>query len=169
MPIISNTSELLCRPCCGCPPESCQCDFSELEERLDKLEAQIEIIGRSVEISDVRTVMSSNPNMSGLGTSVISIGPTYNYWGEGALSVGHQWANGTTYYLSTVADFPELAFYQGQPTIGTVWFTASGGIQSMPIYVDSTGIYIKPTNNLNATSGTTFKFTLTLILTNAML
>jgi len=162
---ITNTSELLlCRPCCPC-------DFSEIENRLDVIETeivtikeQIEVIQRSIEISAVRTVMSSNSNMLGLGTSVISIGPTFNYWGEGTLTTGRSWGVGNTYYLSTVADFPELDLYQGQPTIGTVWFTASSGITSMPIYVDSTGIYIRPTNNINAQAGTTFKFTLTLIL-----
>jgi len=149
------------------------CEKTEdcLDERLTNIENELIIINnrltiveQSVAISDVRSEKSTNQLFNGLGASVISIGPTYNYWGEGLLVGAHTWSQGGKYYLITVAQFPELAWYQGEATIGTVWFTGSSGLKALPIFVDSTGIYIQPTSNENAQNGTSFKFTLTLIL-----
>ncbi|MCL2796706.1 MAG: hypothetical protein FWD58_01450 [Firmicutes bacterium] len=138
----------------------------------------IAIIEQSVEISDVRTVIRNTQNgfppsdlMFGLGTSVISIGPTYNYWGVGTLSGSHTWTQDTNVYLATPAEFPELAWYQGNPTMGTVWFqNMQGGSltkpEAIPIYFDATGIYIHPTSQMQMNSGATFRFTQPLILVN---
>ena len=129
---------------------------------LSKKLAEIE---RSITISDVRTRMSTTTVLMGLGASVISIGPTFNFWGVGTLNANQAWTQ-TNIYLVTPVQFPELAWYQGDPTIGTVWFSSGGtGVpQAMPIYIDSTGIYIRPSNNINVNAGTTFKFTQALIL-----
>lgn len=148
------------------------CDCAEINRRLSTIEWSLEIIDRAIAISDVRTFMRVTPAvpttdvMYGLGTSVISIGPTFNYWGVGALSGNHTWSQGSTVFLVTPAQFPELAWYQGDPTIGTVWYQqgGTGAALSMPIYIDATGIYIRPTSQMNMNSGTTFKFTQALIL-----
>ncbi len=62
--------------------------------------------------------------------------------------------------------YPELANYQGDTTIGTLWIeTPAGVVYSYPIRFDRTGIYFTPNNQLtNLPAGTTFKFTQALIL-----
>ena len=157
--IENQSSFMYCRPCCSLK------DCQEIMESIIEITNKLEIIERSIEISAVRTAMSPTPQMAGLGVSVISIGPTYNYWGIGTLTSGQSWTQ-TNIYLATPAQFPELAWYQGEPTIGTVWYSSGGtGVpQSMPILIDQTGIYIHPSNQLNVGAGTTFKFTQALIL-----
>lgn len=142
-------------------------DSYALEQDIINIREEISILQLSVEISGVRTRMSTTPMLMGLGASVISIGPTFNFWGVGTLNSNQSWTQ-TKIYLVTPTQFPELAWYQGDPTIGTVWFSSGGtGVpQSMPIYIDNTGIYIYPANNINVNSGTTFKFTQALILVN---
>jgi hypothetical protein len=164
MPNLLNKSRIsiggFCPVCC----DQC-CDCEAIENRLTTIFTKLEYIDRSIEISPVRTAMSPTPAMAGLGASVISIGPTYNYWGIGTLTTGQSWGQ-TSIYLVTPAQFPELARYQGEPTIGTVWYSPGGtGVpQSMPILIDHTGIYIHPSNQINVNAGTTFKFTQALIL-----
>ena len=143
------------------------CDCSAIEQRLATIETNISLIKQDIEISDVRTAMSTTNSMMGLGASVISIGPTYNYWGVGTLNSGQSWGQ-TNIFLVTPTQFPELAWYQGDPTIGTAWFSSGGsGVpQSIPVFIDAKGIYIHPNSNINVSAGTTFKFTQALILVN---
>jgi hypothetical protein len=159
----------------GYCPQCCDCD--EIEKRLTQLEnsqcdcefiySELRRLDRATEISTVRRVTRAEPGsaMQGITTAVLSIGPTYNYWGEGTLASTHaSWGQGT-YYLVSNAEFPELLNYQGDATIGTAWF-AMGGQSTptpIPIFADATGIYIQP-RGANPNDGTYFKFTLTLIL-----
>jgi hypothetical protein len=159
-----------------CPP---RCDCEDIERRLTELEKnqceqccdcdaiwrELERLDHATEISAVRTQMSATQAFRGLGVSVISIGPTYNYWGIGSLTSGSQWSSGTTYTLVTVAQFPELARYQGEATIGTAWVHWGSNTQPLPIYADATSIYLVIPNTINPSAGATLKFTMTLILT----
>jgi len=143
-------------------------DSYALAQDITNIRNEISQIQLSLEISDVRTRMSTTSMMMGLGASAISIGPTFNFWGVGTLTSNQSWTQ-TNIYLVTPAQFPELAWYQGDPTIGTVWFSSGGtGVpQAVPIYIDHTGIYIRPANQINVNAGTTFKFTQALILVDS--
>jgi len=153
-----------------------QSDIIEIKEEIVSIENRLTVVESSVAISPVRTFMRTTDNgipvtdyMYGLGVSVISIGPTYNYWGEGALGASHAtWGQGK-YYLVTNNEFSELSLYQGEATIGTAWFPSGGNnvATSIPVYADATGIYISPTTGTNPNNGGYFKFTLTLILVEA--
>jgi len=158
--------------------ESSQCDCEDLQQQITDITTDITsiknrlvTIENSIAISSVRTAMSAITQFSGLGVSVISIGPTYNYWGIGALTTSRQWASASTYVLVTPQQFPELQWYQGEPTIGTAWVSwggAGGTTQSLPVFADSShGIYFTIPNTINPGAGATLKFTLTLILTPA--
>jgi hypothetical protein len=116
--------------------------------------------------SVVRSSNTTDPNLTGIGTSVIEIGDTYNYWGIGDLDNSESLQNGQTYYIATADQFPELADYQGAPTITSLWVQEPGQEPiSVPAYIDNTGIYFHPTNTLNKLdAGTTFRFTQSLIL-----
>jgi hypothetical protein len=116
--------------------------------------------------SAMRTELTEDPNLAGIGTSVIEIGDTYNYWGVGDLDNAESLQNGQTYYIATADQFPELANYQGAPTITTLWIQKPGEEPiSVPAYMDNTGIYFHPTNTLNKLpADTTFRFTQSLIL-----
>jgi hypothetical protein len=74
--------------------------------------------------------------------------------------------NGQTYYIALASQFPELSFYQGDTTIGTMWVETPGGIvYTLPLRFDATGIYFRPDTQItNLPIGTTFKFTQALIL-----
>ena len=99
-------------------------------------------------------------------SAVIHAGFTYNFWGIGALNHVQTLTSGVRYYLITSVQYPELLFYQGDTTIGTLWIETPGGnVYSLPIRFDSTGIYFTPSSNYtNLPVGTTFKFTQALIL-----
>jgi len=174
----------ICAECCDCDDinnrltnletnvANIQTDISNINTRIttevEDLLQRISIIESAVEVSDVKTAYSTTSQMLGLGASSISIGPTYNFWGVGTLTSNTQWSQNVRYNLVTPTQFPELAWYQGDPTIGTVWFRSggTGTPTSMPIYIDSTGIYIISSNTQNVNAGTTFKFTQALILVN---
>ena len=161
-----------------CPP---RCDCEAIEERLTNLENRvtnieneitniynkIHIIESFIYLSDVVEYWSLTAALSGLGAAVISAGFTYNFWGIGALNHQQTLNNGSTYYLITSSQCPELGYYQGDSTIGTLWIEtpAGGNLYSLPIRFDSTGIYFTPTNQMTSLPvGTTFKFTQALIL-----
>lgn len=151
-----------CPQCCDC--EAINNTLTQIQNDITEINNRLTLVENSVEISGVRCAQSTTTQLLGLGGCVISIGPTYNYWGTGTLTSGTQWSQGSTYYLVTPAQFPELAWYQGEPTISTVWVQWGNSIQSLPIYLDQTGIYIRPANTINPGAGATFKFTATLIL-----
>jgi hypothetical protein len=97
---------------------------------------------------------------------VISTGDTYNYWGTETLAQQTSLNNGQKYYIGTVEQFPELANYQGSPTITTMWIQKPDGTtQTVPVYFDNTGIYFTPSSSINNLPvGTSFKFTQAMIL-----
>jgi len=157
--------------------EKGQCDCEEIDNRLTTLEQntskiqlditemnrQLSIINIAIEISDVRTAMSTTTQLSGLGAAVISIGPTYNYWGIGVKTGTSSLSQGA-YYLVTPTEFPELAWYQGATTISTVWIQSGGVSTAYPLYINQTGIWFYPTNTITIANNATFNFTQTLIL-----
>jgi len=154
-------------------PGTCPYDFEALEERVSVLEKEIinihnEIIRIEsfIYLSDVEEVWSLTPAMMGLGAGVIHSGFTYNFWGIGVLDHVQTLTNGSTYYLVTAAQYEPITYYQGEPTLGTLWIDAPGSaIRTMPIRFDETGIYFIPTTQLtNLPIGTSFKFTQALIL-----
>ncbi|MCL2846469.1 MAG: hypothetical protein FWE38_02140 [Firmicutes bacterium] len=150
------------------------CDCEDILQRLTALEevepcdceaidTELKRLDQATAISGVRVRTSPTPQMAGLGASVISIGPTFNYWGSG-VKVGN---SGNlvqqNYYLVTPAEFPELAWYQGSTTISTVWISTESN--PMPLYINQTGIWFHPTNTMTIPNNATFNFTQTLILT----
>jgi len=151
------------------------CDCDTINARLDELEQntsniqlditeinrQLAIINLAVEISNVRCATTTTSQLAGLGACVISIGPTYNYWGAG-IKMGQGNLSQSNYYLVTPDQFPELAWYQGATTISTVWI--SGMTDPMPLYINNTGIWLRPTNTMSIPNNATFNFTQTLIL-----
>ena len=148
-------------------------DLDSLNKRLEAIEEQIldlyeiiRIIEDFIHLSDVIEVWSLTTQLLGLGTGIISSGYTFNFWGIGALNHQQTLTNGTRYNLILSSQFPELLFYQGDTTIGTLWIeTPTGNVYSLPIRFDATGIYFTPMTQLtNLPIGTTFKFTQALIL-----
>ena len=140
-----------------CCPQPCDCEG--IENRLTYIE-------NFIYLSNVTEYWSQTAALLGLGCAVIHSGFTYNFWGIGALNHQQTLNNGQTYYLITSAQCPELLFYQGDSTIGTLWIETPGGsVYSLPIRFDATGIYFTPNSQLtNLPIGTTFKFTQALIL-----
>ena len=142
------------------------CDCNLINQRLDTIETTITLLERATEISGVRDYANTSGLMNGLGASVISIGPTYNYWGTGALVGSQTWSSTRiNLVVPSATVFPELMWYQGATTVSTVWFSDGGAMTPMPLYIDSTGIYIRPTSTAHPSAGTAFSFTQTLILT----
>jgi len=151
-------------------------DITDIKKEVLIIENRLTLVENAVAISPIRTFMRTTGNgipitdyMYGLGVSVLSIGPTYNYWGEGTLGASHSTWGQSKYYLVTNNEFEEFNLYQGEATIGTAWFSSGGNnvATSIPVYADATGIYINPTTGTNPNTGTYFKFTLTLILVEA--
>jgi hypothetical protein len=142
------------------------CDCSALEERITNLETEIRTIVSEITPSTVRTALTEEPTLSGIGTSVINTGDTFNFWGTNELTQAASLNNGQTYYIATSDQFPELKNYQGSPTITTMWIEKPDGTtQTVPVYFDSNGIYFTPSSSINNLPiGTSFKFTQALIL-----
>ena len=135
----------------------------------------------------IRPIVGGANPLLGLGVSAIRIGNNYNFWGTGQLANITSLTLGATYYIVEAGQpsevppakptkIPELKWYQGEPTTGTVWIedrnhTGGAMLVSMPLMFDETGIYFVatvPTGNLaNLQPGATFKFTQSLILVNS--
>jgi len=154
-------------------PGECPYDFDALLARVEILESEIvkiysriAYIESFIYLSDVEQLWSTTPAMFGLGSGVIHSGFTYNFWGIGALDHVQTLTNGATYYLIRANQYEPLSYYQGEPTLGTLWIDEPGSaIRTMPIRFDASGIYFIPTTQLtNLSVGTTFKFTQALIL-----
>ncbi|MCL2861813.1 MAG: hypothetical protein FWE22_05330 [Firmicutes bacterium] len=178
---LTDLEENQCEQCCDCEAiensltelrndvTTIQNNITTIQNEITHINEEIIRLDRATEISTIRRVSRTEQGnaMQGITTAVLSIGPTYNYWGEGTLDASHgSWGQGTYYLARTsLGEFPELLLYQGDPTIGTAWF-ATGGQDTptaTPVFADASGIYIQP-RGLNPNSGTYFKFTLTLIL-----
>jgi hypothetical protein len=148
--------------------------IEELETYIYNLEERIEYIENFTNLSSVTDYVCQS-SFDGLYVSVIHSGFNYNFWGTGNLKKNFSMSNGGIYYLihSGDTDNPEsgicepLNWYQGDVTIGTLWLNnTSGGTQyvALPLFFDSNGIYIKPTNNINVGVNSTYNFTQSLIL-----
>ncbi len=149
------------------------CDCEELENRITLLEQEVINLQQQITtsqnfiyLSDITYIWSTTTQLLGLGAAVIHSGYTYNFWGIGALDHQQTLSNNTTYYLIHGSQYPELAFYEGDTTISTLWIeTPAGNVYTLPIRFDATGIYFAPNSQLtNLPIGTTFKFTQALIL-----
>ncbi|MCL2587511.1 MAG: hypothetical protein FWE31_04735 [Firmicutes bacterium] len=167
-----SLSGQLCEQCCDC---------EAIENALTEIRNEIEVVKSFIYLSDVRDFLTNNglfrntaitPN-SGPGVSVINAGNAYNFWGTNSITrTGINLANNTQYYIidhrATVL-IPELQWYQGDSTIGTVWVeipgTPNSTVYAWPLRFDSTGIYFTTLTALNNLPiVTTFKFTQALIL-----
>ena len=111
---------------------------------------------------------------SGGGVSLISNGFTYIFWGIGSFQSTVN-LEARRYYLliSGSEDNPALgisealSWYQGAPTIGTAWVhnpQGGGAFEALPLFFDTTGIYLNPTSSKNWAAGTTIQFTQALLL-----
>ncbi|MCL2599406.1 MAG: hypothetical protein FWD76_05830 [Firmicutes bacterium] len=132
---------------------------------------EISYIRDFIYLSDVRTFPTSNTLINGVSVSVINAGHTFNFWGSGATNQMFSLGNNTNYYIIQQSQIPfmipELAWYQGDSTIGTLWLELAGGgaVYSFPLRFDSTGIYFTTTQSVNNVPvGSMFKFTQALIL-----
>jgi hypothetical protein len=145
------------------------CDCSAFEARIAALENVVINLAAAITPSPVRTMYTATTPLSGIGTSVIQTGSTFNYWGIGSLNNPSSLNNKQMYYIATVDQFPELRNYQGDPTVTTLWIVEPDGTTySLPVNIDSTGIYFRPQNNIsNLSPGTTFRFTQPIVLTNS--
>jgi len=117
-------------------------------------------------LSDVVQVWSTTTQLLGAGVGVIHAGFTYNIWGIGALDHQQTLNVGQTYYLIQGSQIPELAWYQGETTLGNLWIETPGGnVYNLSIRFDSSGIFFTPINQMsNLPIGTVLKFTQALIL-----
>ena len=140
-------------------------DIININSDITLIDQHITQIQNEITVSAVRSANSPTPQFTGLGASVISIGPTYNYWGSG-IKVGGSgnMSQAINYYLVTPAQFPELAWYQGATTISTVWIQSGGVTSSYPLFINQTGIWFTPPNTMTIANNATFNFTQTLIL-----
>jgi len=184
--------------------EENQCDCGAIDERLTTIETSItEIQNQIVELndeitriekfiflSDVTTFSDASP-FYGATVSVINAGHTYNFWGSGALTSPVTLSNNTTFYLARSGQpttippalpdlIPELLWYQGSSTLGTLWiegppvqvspgpppvYAPGPVIATIPLRFDATGIWFRTDYNIGVVAaGSVFKFTQALIL-----
>jgi len=152
---------------------------------MEAIYEELRQLRRFVYLSDVTRIWSIDPVLGGrgtitdpedpclygIGTGIIHAGYNYNFWGIGCSDHIISLDNQTTYRLVTnnltITQCPELLLYQGDTTIGTLWVETPNGdrLYNFPLRFDATGIYFRPTQNVNGLPvGTTFKFTQALIL-----
>lgn len=141
---------------------------------LAKLHQRIDSITQSITVSEVTVIPTPTADLSGLSVSVISIGSQFNFFGTGNLDHTQTLNNGTKYYLLTQdvqgypAQFEALDYYLGDPAVCTLWITSGATGYSLPLFFDRTGIWFRPTSNIaNVAEGSTFSFTMLLILAPA--
>ena len=146
-----------------------------LENKLTSIDGQIsDIVGRVfnleefVKFSDEIPMWSQTAELFGIGVTVIYSGNTYNFWGTGALAQIETFEEGVAYYLLTTSQFPPLGYYQGDPTISTLWIETPDSppvIISLPVRINETGIFFVPDiTYMDLPAGTIFRFTQSLIL-----
>ncbi|MDR0947550.1 MAG: hypothetical protein LBM87_07415 [Ruminococcus sp.] len=144
------------------------CDCSDLEARIAALESQVATLIIDTTPDLLSTVYSQTPALQGIGTSIIKTGATYNFWDTGTLTNPVSLNNKQTYYIATSDQIPALKDFKGTPTVTTMWIQEPDGtLYTQPINIDTTGIYFTPSSSINGLpSGTTFKFTQPLILSD---
>ncbi|MCL2203853.1 MAG: hypothetical protein FWB88_07940 [Defluviitaleaceae bacterium] len=136
-----------------------------IDNSLLDISTHLREIERFLYLSDVTEMWSDTPELSGLGVAAIYIGYTYNFWGIGTLTNAQNLNGGEVYYLARSEQYAPLSYYQGDPTIGTLWIEApDGGTLKFPLHFDSTGIYVLPGDDLSLAAGTKLSFTQSLIL-----
>jgi len=146
-----------------------------LENKLTSIDGQITgMVSRIfnleefVRFSDLVEIWSQTAELFGIGVTVIYSGNTYNFWGTGALSQPETFEEGVAYHLITTSQFLPLGYYQGDPTISTLWIETSDSppqIISLPVRINETGIFFVPDiTYTNLPVGTIFRFTQSLIL-----
>jgi len=146
-----------------------------LESQVISLQDQIHAIETFVQLSEVFTFPAplplgeSPPQVNGLSVSVIQSGYMHNFWGSGSLRHSMNLSNHQTFYLMDMiapSFYQPLQYYQGTPTIGTLWIqTPSGTTYTFPLEADAGGIRFTTDQSVNNLPiGTTFRFTLLLIL-----
>jgi hypothetical protein len=142
--------------------------YEYLKGVVDGLQAAIAAIEAETTVSDVTTLPAYDSNLTGTATSVISIGPQYNFFGSGHTNASMSLNNNQTYYLIRASQFAPLALYQGDATVATLWVTSGSNTYSFPLFFDATGIYFTPhTQVAGIAAGATFSFTMLLILAQA--
>ncbi|MCL2755602.1 MAG: hypothetical protein FWE45_00945 [Firmicutes bacterium] len=191
---ITSLEEGQCEQCCDCDAISqsltelrtdvttIQNDITEIQQNITTLEQsfndqitnilnEISRIENFVFLSDVRTFPTTNNLLNGISVSTINAGHTFNFWGSGFTVDSPTLNNNTVYYIidqsRTAYQIPELQWYQGDSTIGTLWIEIPGvtAVYSFPLRFDSSGIYFRTTQAVNnIVPGTLFKFTQALIL-----
>lgn len=148
-----------------------------LENKLTSIDSQItDMVSRVfnleefVKFSDEIPMWSQTAELFGIGVTVIYSGNTYNFWGTGALAQTETFEEGVAYYLITASQFPPLGYYQGDPTISTLWIETPDSppvIISLPVRINETGIFFVPDiTYADLPAGTIFRFTQSLILVN---
>ena len=139
--------------------------LNTIDTYLAELLQNIQIVESFVYMSDVTTIMSETPEFLGLGVSIINLGYKYNFWGIGSLDADDTLVAGNAYYLITGAQFPPLANFMGDPTIGILWIEdLDERLFKYPLHYDGNGIYFTPNITMNLVAGTKFSFMQMLIL-----
>jgi len=139
--------------------------LNTIDTYLTEILENIQIVESFVYMSDVTTIMSETPEFLGLGVSIINLGYKYNFWGIGALDDDDTLVAGNAYYLITGEQFPPLANFIGDPTIGILWIEdLDERLFKYPLHYDGNGIYFTPNMTMNLVAGTKFSFMQMLIL-----
>jgi len=145
--------------------------YELLISKLGNIQSQINKIREDITVSEVTKIPTLNVQLSGLETSIISIGPQFNFFGTGKIDHSQSLENGLMYYLLTqnLAGYPQqfqpLDYYLGDPAVTTMWITSGSNAYNMPLYFDRTGIYFRPRSQVTGIAiGATFSFTMLLIL-----
>ena len=139
--------------------------LSTIDAYLAKILENIAVVDSFVHMSDITTIMSETPEFMGLGVSIISLGYKCNFWGVGALDADGILLAGNRYYLITGEQYPPIANFRGDPTIGILWIeNLDGSLLKYPLHYEGNGIYFTPNITMNLVAGTKFLFTQMLIL-----
>jgi len=150
----------------GVSIESMEAKLAAIDTQIADIVQEIYELEQLVYLSEEVSIWSQTSELAGVGVSVINSGFTYNFWGIGALSSQQTLSAQTVYYLITSGQYEPLTYYEGDSAIGTLWIaTPSGSSYSLPIFFDSTGIYITPgITYQDLPAGTVLRFTQALIL-----
>ena len=134
-----------------------------VDGRLSGIDTDIDIIKTFLFLNDPIEVWSTTPQLAGCGVSISTQGYTSTFSGIGALTSQQTLTNGTRYNIITASQYPPLQELTKR-IVGTVWLIETNTDTTLPLFIDSTGIWIKPRTQLtNLPVGSTFNFTDTLI------
>jgi len=152
----------------GLGAETMEAKLASIDGQIADIVSRVFTLEEFVEFSDEVPMWSQTAELFGLGVTVIYSGHTYNFWGTGALAQTETFLGGVPYYLLEASQFLPLSYYQGDPTISTLWIETPASpplIVSLPVRIDETGIFFVPdVTYAGLPAGTTFRFTQSLIL-----